>query len=148
MRKRTLLTIVLVVASSFHTACFLRFTLGVQTAETLSQEIELIIHAIRTEATTAVCQTDPFFSPNFHRCTYIINGVEVASTTSLLSELGPFGAMIDPVILELPADVTNIAGTYNGGGNSGNLIVYPKLSFVPVDQSRRLEAGPGKQLAI
>ncbi len=149
MRKRILLTIVLVVAASLNTACFLRLTLGVQEAQTLSQEIELIVHAIRAEATTAVCQTDPFFSPNFQRCTYFINGVEVASTVHLLQELGPFGAMIDPVILELPADVTNIAGTYNGGpGKTGNLIVYPKLSFVPVDESRRLAAGPGKQLAI
>lgn len=149
MRRRVLLIGVIIATTLLTSACFLRFTLGVETAQTLSQEIELIVHAIQTQATTGVCQADPFFSPNFQRCTYFINGVEVASTTSLLREQGPFGAMIDPVVLELPNDVTNITGTYNGGtGNSGNLIVYPGLSFVPVDDSRRLSAEQGKQLVI
>src|SRR5687767_3774627 len=149
MLKRVLLSGALAVAALPTCGCFLQFALGVQTAQTLSEEIELIIAAIRTQATTAVCQTDPFFSPNFRRCTYIIDGVEVASTTTLLSEFGAFGAIFDPLVVELPADVTNITGTYNGGtGVSGNLIVYPKLSYVPVDDTRTLAAGPGKQLVI
>jgi hypothetical protein len=136
-------------AALFFSSCLLRFTLGIEIAETLSEEIELIISAIRTEATTAVCQVDPFFSPNFQRCTYFINGVEVASTTHLLSELGPFGAMIDPVVLELPANVTQIRGTYDGGGaNVGRLNVYPGLSLVPIDDSRNLTPSPGNQLVI
>jgi hypothetical protein len=33
------------------------------------------------------------------------------------------------VVLELPAAVTDIAGTFDdGAGHSGNLVVYPKLS--------------------
>lgn len=149
MPRRRLLTAALLAGACFNTACFLRFTLGYVEVQTLSEEIELSIHAIQTQATIAICQTDPFFSPHFYRCTYFINGVEIASTTSLLSEFGPFGALFDPVILELPSDVTNIQGTYNGsGGSSGNLIVYPQLSFIPADETRTFSAGSGKQLAI
>ena len=97
---------VLIATVLFSSACFLRLTLGVEVAQTLSREIKLIMAAVQTGATTGVCQSDPFFRPNFQRCTYFINGVEVASTQNLLTELGAFGAMIDPVILELPADVT------------------------------------------
>jgi hypothetical protein len=147
MRGRALVCSLIVLAALATSGCFLRFSLGVQTAQTLSQEIELIIHAIQTQATTGVCQTDPFFSPNFQRCTYFINGVEIASTTHLLTELGPFGALIDPMILELPAGAT-LAGRFTGGGVSGNLLVYPNLSFVPIDDTRTLTPAAGKQLVI
>jgi hypothetical protein len=147
MRRKALGCLLVGLAAMAMSGCLLRFTLGMRLAETLSEEIELIVDAIRTEATTAVCQTDPFFSPFFQRCTYFINGVEVASTTSLLRELGPFGAMIDPIVLELPARAS-IAGTFTGGGLSGNLLVYPNLSFVPIDDTRTFTPGPGKQLAI
>ena len=117
MRRKAPGVILVGLAAVAMSGCFLRFTLGTRLAETLSEEIELIVDAIRTEATTAVCQTDPFFSPFFQRCTYFINGVEVASTTSLLRELGPFGAMIDPIVLELPARAS-IAGTFTGGARN------------------------------
>jgi len=148
MYRRACLVVSLVAVAILNSGCFLRFTLGVRIAQTLSEEIELIVNAIQTQATTAVCQTDPFFSPNFNRCTYFINGVEVASTVNLLTEGGPLGALIDPVIVELPTSATNIAGTFSGGGQAGNLLVYPNLSYVPIDDTRTLTPSAGKQLVI
>ena len=147
-RRFGLGVVFVIIAAASSTGCFLQFTLGVSIAETLGDEIELSISAIQTGATTAICQVDPFFSPNFHQCTYFINGEPVASTTQLLSEGGVFGVLVDPIVLELPADVTDIGGTFSGGGAAGELVVYPNLSFVPIDQSRTLQAGPGKQFAI
>ena len=73
----------------------------------------------------------------------------IADTLYLLHELGLFGVLVDPIILELPGSVTAIRGTYDGGpGNAGNLIVYPGLSFVPVDDGHTLRAAPGNQLVI
>jgi hypothetical protein len=148
MRKRIRLISLVSLAALPAAGCFLQLTIAVREATTLSEEIDLVIDAIRTQATVAVCQTDPFFSPGFRRCTYVIDGEPVTSTTTLLSEGGIAGAVLDPVILELPAGVTNITGTFAGGGLSGNLIVYPSLSFVPIDDTRTLTPGPGKQLAI
>jgi hypothetical protein len=148
MRKRTWLISLILIAAVSLAGCFLQLTIAVREATTLSEEIELIIDAIRTQATVAVCQTDPFFSPGFRRCTYVIDGNAVTSTTTLLSEGGIAGAVLDPLVLELPAGATNIVGTFAGGGLSGNLVVYPNLSFVPIDDTRTLTPGPGKQLVI
>jgi hypothetical protein len=147
MRSKALGCVFVALAAVSSSGCLLQFTLGTRIAESLGEEVELIIDAIRTGASTSVCQVDPFFSPVFQRCSYVINGVEVASTASLLRELGPFGAMIDPIVLELPAGAS-IGGTFTGGGLSGDLIVYPNLSFVPIDDTRTFRPGPGKQLAI
>lgn len=149
MVKRVLGIGVILAAATAMSGCLLVLTLGVEEAQSLSEEIQLITDAISTQATTAVCQTDPFFSQGFRRCTYFIDGVEVASSASLVSELGVTGVFLDPIVLELPAGVTNIAGTYDdGAGHRGPLNVYPALSFVPVDDTHTLKPGPGKQLAI
>lgn len=63
--------------------------------------------------------------------------------------LGAFGVVLDPLIVELPADAPDISGTFDdGAGHSGELIVYPALPFVPVDDTRTLTARPGKQLVV
>jgi len=148
MVKRVLSVSVILAAAIAMSGCFLILTLGIEEATTLSQEIDLIVDAIRTSATTAVCQKDPFFTDGFRKCTYFINGVQVGSTTTLVSELGVTGVFLDPIVLELPAGATGIHGTYTGGGSTGDLLVYPNLSFVPTDDTHTLQPGPGRQLAV
>ncbi len=135
------------------TGCFLRLLLGYEVAESLGEEIELIISAVFANATTATCSVSPF--GGFVECTYTFESSEFpgiadeTSTAQLISEFGLFGALIDPVVLELPAGVTGITGTYtDGGANFGDLLVYPSLSYVPVDDNRTLTPGPGKQLVV
>jgi hypothetical protein len=131
--------------------CFLRLVLGAEVVESLSEEIDLIIAAVFGNATTGVCRVSPF--GGIVECTYIFEGPDgfatQTSTAQLVSEFGLIGAVIDPVILELPAGVTGISGTYTDGGtNSGRLLVYPNLSYVPVDDTRTLTPGPGRQLVV
>jgi hypothetical protein len=147
MRNKALACVLIACSAVWMSGCFLRFALATRVAESLSEEVDLIIDTIRTGATAAICQSDPFFSPFFQRCTYFVDGVQITSTVNLLTELGPFGAIIDPLVLELPAG-TSVAGTFSGGGLSGDLLVYPNLSFVPIDDTRTFTPASGKQLVV
>ena len=150
--KRLALCGLLVVVALSTSGCFLRALLGGEVVETLTEEIDHVISAISVNATTSVCRRSPF--TNLIECTYVFQDPEgflatTTSTSQLVSEFGIFGAIIDPLVLELPAGVTDIAGTYDdGAGQSGALLVYPGLSFVPVDDTRRITASAGKQLVI
>jgi hypothetical protein len=144
IRHVALLGLVVVLTSG----CFLRALLGTEVVESLSEEVDRFIDSVFAEATTAVCTPESEFGQRVE-CVYIIEGEEVASTTSLISELGLFGVFIDPLVLELPIAAAKITGAFDdGAGHSGPLVIYPKLSFVPVDDTRKLVAGPGKQLVI
>jgi len=126
--------------------CFLTVLLGREVIEDVSDFVDAVFTAIDTKASVGICTT----IVNTVSCQYFIDGVPVASTSSLISELGGFLAVIaDPIVLELPATATNIRGTFDdGAGHNGNLLVYPNLSVVPVDDTRALRPGPGKQLVM
>ncbi len=150
--KRLGLWAALGLATVSSAGCFLRLVLGYEVVETLSDEIELVVAAITANATTSVCRRSPF--TGLIECSYVVEDPEgfLATTTStaqLVSEFGLLGVIIDPLVLELPAGVAGIAGTFtDGGANSGDLLVYPNLSYVPVDDNRTLTPGPGKQLVV
>jgi hypothetical protein len=147
MRKRILLG-GLVVLSLLTSGCFLLQTLHVEVAETIRESVELYIASVQANATVAICDDFVDFPSLPVNCRYLVNGVEIGSTARFVSELGIFGLIVDPIVLELPAGVTNIGGTFSGGGTTGNLVVYPNLSFVPIDDTRTLTPAAGKQLAI
>jgi hypothetical protein len=72
-----------------------------------------------------------------------------------LSASGPAGAdycldFSDPILVQLPGDATNIAGTYTslGAGESGALIVTSGLLSVPTSPTTSLSAEPGQQLVL
>jgi hypothetical protein len=151
LKQLALLALLVVVALS-GSGCFLRALLGGEVVETLSEEIDHVISALQANVTTGVCRQSPF--TGLIECTYVFADPEgflgtTTSTTQLVSEFGIFGAIVDPVVLELPAAATEVAGTYDdGAGASGALVVYPGLSFVAVDDNRRISASAGKQLVI
>jgi hypothetical protein len=133
--------------------CFLRLLLGFEVAESVSEEVHLIISSVHANASTAVCRRrEP---GGFVECTYLVESSEFpgipdqTSTAQLVSEFGFLGVFIDPLVLDLPAGVTGIEGTYaDSGSNSGELLVYPNLSYIPVDDTRTLTASPGRQLVV
>ena len=135
-------------ASLASGACFLRLVLANEVVETISDAIDRHAVAVHVAATVAICEDLAF--PNLPvTCSYFVDGVPIASTARLTSELGLFGVLVDPLIIELPAGATGLAGTYDdGAGHSGNLSIYPQLSYVPVDDHRTLTPEPGTQLAI
>jgi hypothetical protein len=97
-------------ASLLLTGCFLRGLFGnTIIAEDLGEEITEIVNAIIGDSTVAVCS-----SPNAPRydCTYIVNGEELSSTVYLVSEYGLAGVLIDPVILQVPANAISITAIF------------------------------------
>ncbi len=55
---------------------------------------------------------------------------------------------LDPVILQVPDDVTNITATYNDyGGNSGNMVVTP-MNSVPVTPGESIYPENGYRLVV
>src|SRR5262245_13198780 len=146
MRKRLLVGALLGAVTLATSGCFMILALGVEFVDDNSELVDKIFDAIDTKATLSICS--PFI--DHVECRFFIDGNLVGSTAQFGSEFGIIGgAIVDPVVLELPAAVTDIAGTFDdGAGHSGNLVVYPNLSYVPADDTKKFVAGPGKQLAI
>ena len=90
--------------------------------------------------------------PEFYGCTYSIfddDGflVEITSTFKLISEMGVFGAIIDPLVLQVPADATNVVATYNNAGSDEPLVVTETTSF-PVTPGVTVDAEAGTKFLI
>ena len=89
--------------------------------------------------------------PTFYGCNYTIrdNGVpiEITSTFELVTNLGIFGALIDPMIFQLPANATNLRGTYNNAGADQPLLISLTNSFF-VRPDLIITPEPGTQFAV
>jgi hypothetical protein len=146
MVKRLLAAVLVCLAAASSSGCFFITTLGREFIDDVSEFVDAVFTAIDTHATIGICTT----VGGTVSCQYFVNGVPISSTATMASELGIIaGAIADPTVVQLPAAATNIAGTFDdGAGHSGNLLVYPNLLFVPVDDTHRLEAETGKQLVI
>jgi hypothetical protein len=80
-----------------------------------------------------------FFTPD---------GVSIVNLTlpQLLFRL----VLLDPLVVQLPAGVSNFAGSFlnNDTGIGGPLVIMPGLTSVRVDLDRTLTAEPGTQLVV
>lgn len=116
---------VAVVCSLVLSGCFLQSIVGWVDEDggaTLSGNLEV-----------GFCNFDTTL-PQFYGCTYIIRGegdrlLDVTSTFQLISEFGVFGLIIDPLVLQVPADATNVVATYNNAGADLPLVVTEATSF-------------------
>jgi hypothetical protein len=120
--------------SMLLTACSLRALFGnVIIVQDIEAEVNEIITTVFSDSTAAVCLDTDY---GFYECTYIIDGDIITSTLYLLSEFGLTGVLIDPVILQVPADVTDVIATYDDGSgprplstrSTGSFQVTPDLS--------------------
>lgn len=146
--RRGLLVVLVAAMTLPVSSCFLRSVLGGEIIEDFSEGVQRVIDRVKADATTSVCRPD-LTDPSIIECDYIIEGQPLTSTTRLISELGIFGVIIDPIVLALPDDAENFVGTWeDGSGNVGDLWIYPQLSVVPVDDDRSIVAGAGEQLVI
>lgn len=140
-RLRPLLKILMLGALSiFLTACALRSLFGnVIIASDIGDEVNEIITTIFSESTAAVCLDTDY---GFYECTYIIDGEIITSTLYLLSEFGITGVLIDPVMLQIPDDVSDIAATYDDGTGPQPLAkTVTQNFFVTPDITVTAEAG-------
>lgn len=140
---RSLLSAVLLsLTALLLTGCFLRSMFGrVVVVEDFSTEINEIITAIFGDASVAVCSVPSVpgvSSAVGFNCTYIIDGEELSSTVSLVSEFGLEGVLLDPVILQVPDNVISITATFTPTGGSGQPAVtlvrqtFEMLPFKPI----------------
>jgi hypothetical protein len=107
--------------------CALRALFGnVIIVEDLEEEVNEIITTIFSDSTAAVCLETVYSS---YECTYIIDGEIITSTLSLISEFGLTGVLIDPVILQVPDDVSEITATYDAGSGPQPLSMWNTQSF-------------------
>ncbi len=90
-------------------------------------------------STVSVCSVD---INGLRLCTYVIDGEIVTPTLFVSSELLLVGLLIDPLIAQVPADVSTITATYDVGGGPQPLIVSAVTSFkVTTGLTATAEAG-------
>jgi len=111
--------------------CILHGMLGnIDHFTSLEDAQEDYAHKVVSDATGATCfgSSSP---PNIQNvnCVYIIDGIRISSTVSLLSELGIYGAFVDPLIVEVPEDVISVTATYDNGSGPQPLAVNRSGSF-------------------
>lgn len=128
------------ITASLLSGCVLRSLWGnVIAVEDISDHVDEIITAVFTNATVAVCRSEP---EGLFSCRYFVDGQQVTSTVYLLSEYGLAGVLIDPLILQVPADVTDITATYDDGSGSKPLVGRYVESFkVTPDTTVTAETG-------
>ena len=149
MLRRTVRLLTLVVGLSFAalllTGCFLQNMFGNTriNAGDLGQEINYIITAIQGNATVAVCGKT--FS--LYNCTYIIDGHILTSTAYLASEFGLAGLVIDPVVLQIPANAISITAQYSTTASYQPAVTSVRNSF-PVKPGVNITAEAGTKFVI
>jgi hypothetical protein len=80
-----------------------------------------------------------------HRDAVYLTNVEYSGLKALAIVM----SLEDPVIVQVPEDVTNIEGSYNDyGGSSGDLVVHAGLSAIQVTPSITMNPEAGHQLVI
>lgn len=73
--------------------------------------------------------------------------VDITSTAELLSDYGFFGLLIDPVVLQVPADLVVIQAVYDRDGRIGQLLVEETPAF-DAAPGETVTAEPGHKFLI
>jgi hypothetical protein len=126
-------------------ACWIRFMFAssVIFVDEIKKEVHTIIDLVFSDSTGAVCAA---YSGTYE-CTYIIGGEIICSSLYLFSNWGVPGVLVDPLVLQVPAGVSNAAGTYDDGSGPKPLIVTQTSSF-PVEPGALVAAETGQTFLI
>lgn len=127
--------------------CLIRIILGLAYTDDLGTFISLSID----DVSVALCRNrTPDGSYASIECLYNIEldgSSDKTSTVELLQELGLFGLLVDPLILQVPDDIQLRHAAYESEFGSGDLEVLTARS-VPIDAAGSLTAQPGTKLLI
>jgi len=132
-----------VLFSLFLGSCFWGDQLTVTVSEgTMQDSVSISIGGVNIGG----CGT---FSAGLYICVFEENyesSPQILSEPQLLFRL----ALLDPLVLQLPEDVSNVQGSYlhNDTGTSGSLLVSGPRSSINIDVDRSLAAEPGKRLFV
>ncbi len=143
----TLRLVALVTIGFGVSGCFIQALLG----HVRGGDGEELIVSLQGSAVTATCVNNEVDGVVFLECTYVIDdggpGLEITSSSRLISEFGLLGVFIDPLVVQVPAAASGFSGTFSGGV-MGNLVITPGLGSVPVDSNTDLVAEAGTQLVV
>jgi len=124
--------------------CWLRTIIGNVVVEPdLGAQINDVVTAAFSGTTASFCSSAS--SPpdmTYNTCDYVVDGVPLSSTTTLIAEQGLFGVLLDPLILEVPSNVISATGSYDIGSGPQPLIINHADSF-PVTPGQRITAETG-----
>ncbi len=127
--------------------CFLRLLFGSVAQRDTDFGIVFIAHLGGTIGPMAICDIDRE-NGNLTECDYSFFDIEAeepfvtTSTTELINEFGVFGLLVDPLILQVPTAVKNVAGTINDGSGPRAVVISEASSFMAQPGSEvRAEAG-------
>jgi hypothetical protein len=122
-------------AAMLLSGCFLRALFG--RVDPRDEPGDLIVTLFHGEFSSATCTRVE--NSGYYECTYWLVGEEihVTSTAQLLSEFGFFGVLVDPIILQVPADISNVVSTYDVDDD----VVDPQPAVVQIVDSFEVEPG-------
>ena len=142
--KGWLLLAGLLVLTPLFSGCFLRALSGNITGE----HGEAVGHIAGTSITARCSVTFSEFS-----CFYAIDYEEIEtewrSTIDLISDFGLLGVLIDPLILQVPEDVSDLSGTFTDAPTSTTLpLVITETASFKVEPGVEATAEPGQKFVI
>ena len=147
--KRSMAFLFVAGMTSLLSGCFLQLLSGVALRDT-DNTLVIIVDG---NSILASCSPGGFPGGALE-CHYTFldpNGLPVDDTTTvtLISEFGFLGVVIDPLIMQIPEQATDISATYDDGtGQSGPLDVRSGFKSIPVDASRHIFAEHRQQFVI
>lgn len=104
--------------------------------------------AFQTSATHSACEITARSGAHLrHDCTYLIAGKEKLARV-FLQDIGSVDALVDPVILQVPASATGFSGIWSDGVTSGTLKVTEVVGDLPADLTRSIVPEVGHKLLI
>jgi hypothetical protein len=138
--------------------CIMRFFTGhglndIVAADFVSKAdgLEDIRVAFDAETTINLCSTisSPYgpSAKHFARCTFVIEGSTIQSSADFEpGELGFLAGIIDPLLVQLPANATDLHATFTRDGVTSDLAITQFPGSVPVDGWRTIVPEPGRRL--
>lgn len=134
-------------------ACFLRLALTRVDVTTIGDEVTQVLNAVFGNVTVAVCaDLRGTFPDTTVDCTYVFGDPDefptVVSTAELIHDFGLFGVIIDPVILQVPLDVTDVSGTFAKTGEASRPLVISAVSSFFAGPGVEVMPEPGRKFII
>jgi hypothetical protein len=123
--------------------CFFNALLSRIEVVSAGELVSTILDVVFSGGTGAVCYSIAGSSD----CTYVINGQPVGSSLAFAGQ-GSVGALIDPVIMQVPSAATAFSGTFTGPGGTTNLTITQVVGSLPADLNTSIIAEPGTKLVI
>jgi hypothetical protein len=103
---------------------------------------------LRATATHADCSITARSGAHLrHECDYTLGG-RLKRASVFIQDTATVGLLVDPVILQLPEQATNVSGIYSDGPTNGTLRVMPVVGDLHADLTRKIIPEPGHKLYI